>query len=128
MVSGKQREYFHDKTNKALRELKGVSTTIDFHVPFFKKPHSIVVPKLDPIDSFDTWLNNVSNIFKTMLYLAEAATFKTLEDHQQISDYFPIHGFLLDALASIIYEIAEWMPKKIDDRDIEMDTIPPKAI
>ncbi|HHT0593170.1 TPA: hypothetical protein ACTXXA_001218 [Legionella anisa] len=121
MASGKQREYFHKKTQESLDELRQVSTIFKFHAPFFKQPLSIVAPKLDKVDSLDTCLSNVSNIFKTLLYTTEVNAFSLFKDHEQFSQYFPVFGFCIDVLASIIYKIAELMPK--NEQEIEMHTM-----
>ncbi|MCW8443947.1 hypothetical protein OQJ19_00455 [Fluoribacter gormanii] len=123
MSSGKQREYFHQKTQEAIRDLKQVSTIYRFQDPFFKQPITIAIPKVDKVDSVDTWLNNVSNILKTIQYLFKASALSTLEDHTQISDYFPIHGFCLDVMAAIIYKVADFITIKEDDKEMEMSTM-----
>ncbi|PWY56322.1 hypothetical protein DGG96_03145 [Legionella qingyii] len=120
MPSGKQKQYFREKTNEAYLDLTRVSSIYKFQDPFFKQPMAIPIPKVDKVDSFDTWLNNASNIFKTLLHFTEFGTYMALENIEQNAPFNPIQSFCLEFLASIIDSIAALIPEEKKEIEIEM--------
>lgn len=118
MPSGKQREYFHKKTQEALQNLQKVGTLHFFRDPIFNEALAIPIPKTKKVDSLETYLDNLSNVFNSILYSAEAGFYNALKVSDQASQVAPLASFCLEVLGSIIYKISELLPK--DDKEIEL--------
>ena len=121
MPDSDQKKYFHQKAREADIDLKKVSSLYRFKIPFFDEPAIIPVPHINKVNSLDTWLNNVSNVFKTIGNFSKSAVCEVVGDHKEFSNDFPLAGFCLDALAAIIYKIVELMPK--EEKNIEMQSM-----
>ncbi|STY29038.1 Uncharacterised protein [Legionella wadsworthii] len=106
------KEYFHQKTKEAHKDLLNVSNIQ--HFSFFNKDFGVVIPKIEKVESLDIWLNNVANVFKTAFHLYKFGLSHSIEYKNEIFPDFPLIHFSLCALEAIIYQGAKALQKISD--------------
>lgn len=124
------KEYFHQKSNEAYKDLRNVSKIQ--HFSFFNQDFGLVIPKIEKVESLDIWLNNVANVFKTAFHLYKFSLSHSIEYKNEITHDFPLIHFSLCALEAIIYQGAKALQKISDfiknedsfsDPELEMQTL-----